>query len=936
MRPQSLLRNRIFGLNSLGFLATFLILTTLFLLSVTSLAAQAPASPPNSLSLANASTSVLAPTANISQPEKPKAGLSSLPAEAQAPISAALGKDEPSYWVHSKSGGDFHAENRQQRLAMDFTKAGAQVRSHDAGWALETLAYGYGGALHAVSAAAPHVSANRVEYRRGNMTEWYANGPVGLEQGFTFAEPPGKTNGQPLTVELAFTGDLVAALQPDRTTLTLTRKDGQAVLHYTGLTARDAAGKQLQSWLELKDGRLLLRVNENGARYPLVIDPWIQQAELIASDGAANDNFGYSVSVSGSTALIGAPNHTVNGHADQGAAYVFVQNGSTWSQQQELTASGGGLDNAFGTSVALNGSTAVIGAAFRFSQAGAAYVFVQSGSTWSEQAKLTPSDGVLGDFFGFSVAMSSGTVVVGSPFHTVGSNQQQGAAYVYTQSGSTWSQQAELTSSDGAPDDFFGWSVAVSGSTAMVGALYHNSNQGAVYVFVQSGSTWSQQQELTCSDPTGGDTFGVSVAMNSSTALIGAQGHMVGSNQGQGAAYVFAQSGNSWSQQAELTSSDGEAGDDFGSSVALSGTTAVVGAFLHPVGSNQDQGAAYVFVENGNTWSQQAELTSSDGAPNDYFGWSVAVSGSTAVVGAYQHIVGSNSQQGAAYVYVQPPPGIYAPASGSTLTSSSVIFQWAGYPGATAYWLDVGSTQYGNNYEQTGSLSSSTLSYTVNGLPTDGSTVYATWWYDVGGQWQYVEYSYTAFGSAAQKGTMTSPAPGSTLSSSNVTFTWTAGSGDSAYWLDVGSTLGGNNYYQSGNLGNVLTTTANGLPINGSTVYVTLWSLVDGQWLNNEYTYTAFNESAALGVMQTPTPGSTLYGNPQTFTWSAGSGATAYELDIGSAFGGNNYYQSGNLGNVLTTTVYSLPVNGSQIYVTLWSYVGGQWYYNEYTYTSSP
>ena len=152
----------------------------------------------------------------------------------------------------------------------------------------------------------------------------------------------------------------------------------------------------------------------------------------------------------------------------------------------------------------------------------------------------------------------------------------------------------------------------------------------------------------------------------------------------------------------------------------------------------------------------------------------------------------------------------------------------------------------------------------------------------------------------------------------------------------MGSTVGGNQYYQSGNVGNVLTLTVNGLPTNGSTVYVTLWSLVGGQWLNAGYTYTAYNSGGALGIMQAPTPGSTLSGNIATFTWSAGSGAMAYWLDMGSTIGGNNYYQSGNLGNVLTTTVYGLPADGSQVYVTLYSLVNGQWLYNQYTYTSGP
>ena len=182
---------------------------------------------------------------------------------------------------------------------------------------------------------------------------------------------------------------------------------------------------------------------------------------------------------------------------------------------------------------------------------------------------------------------------------------------------------------------------------------------------------------------------------------------------------------------------------------------------------------------------------------------------------------------------------------------------------------------------------------------------------------------------------ITSPANGANLTGSSEQFTWTANSG-TQFWVTAGNTQGGNNYYNSGNLGNVTTVNVTGLPTDGSQVYVTLFSYVAGQWIYTQDTYTAYNLSSALGVMQTPIPGSTLSGAVQTFTWSAGSGASAYWLDVGSTMGGNNYYQSGNLGNVLTTTVYSLPADGSQIYVTLWSLVGSQWYYNEYNYTSGP
>jgi hypothetical protein len=312
--------------------------------------------------------------------------------------------------------------------------------------------------------------------------------------------------------------------------------------------------------------------------------------------------------------------------------------------------------------------------------------------------------------------------------------------------------------------------------------------------------------------------------------------------------------------------------------------------------------------------------------------------GSTVYVTLYSFVGGqwyNNAYTYTAFNAASSKGVITSPVPNSTLTGSSVAFTWTLGASATAYWLDAGSTIGGNQYYQSGNLGN-VSTVTANGLPTNGSTVYVTLYSLVGGQWLSNGYTYTAFNLAGTQGVLTTPTPGSTFTGSTVTFGWTAGAGASAYWLDVGSTSGGNQYYQSGNLGNVLTVTVNGLPSDGSTVYVTLYSLVGGQWLSNAYTYTAFNQAGALGVMQTPINGATLSGNVQTFTWSAGAGATAYWLDIGSVPGGNQYYQSGNLGNVLTTTVYTLPADGSTIYATLYTYVGGQWLYNQYSYISGP
>jgi len=256
----------------------------------------------------------------------------------------------------------------------------------------------------------------------------------------------------------------------------------------------------------------------------------------------------------------------------------------------------------------------------------------------SQQAKLTAADAAANDSFGWSVAVSGSTAVVGA----YGKNSNTGAAYVFTRSGSTWSQRAKLTAADAAPSAYFGYMVALSGSTVVVGAPGRNTGTGAAYVYAGSGSTWSQRAELTASDPATTAYFGWSVALSGSTALVGAPGN----NNYTGTAYVFTGSGSSWPWQAELTAADGGPGDKFGLSVAIAGPTAVVGA---PLSNAAGTGAAYVFTSPGlaSSWPQQAELTAADAATGDHFGTSVALSTSTLAVGAPW----KNSVTGAAYVF---------------------------------------------------------------------------------------------------------------------------------------------------------------------------------------------------------------------------------------------------------------------------------------------
>ncbi len=277
-------------------------------------------------------------------------------------------------------------------------------------------------------------------------------------------------------------------------------------------------------------------------------------------------------------------------------------------------------------------------------------------STISPIAKLTASDGAVYDAFGISVAISGDTAIVGAQGDD-DNGTDSGSAYIFIKNAGVWSQAAKLTASDGAVDDFFGYSVAISGDTAIVGAWLDDDNatdSGSAYVFVKPVSGWAdmtQTAKLTASDGGFADYFGYSVAISSDTAIVGAW-------SGSGSAYIFVNNAGTWSQIAKLTASDGANGDELGGSVAISGDTAIVGA-----GSDDDNGyvsgSAYVFVKPVLGWAnmtQTAKLTASDGAAEDHFGSSVAISGDTAIIGAWRDD-DNGTDSGSAYVFVKPVSG---------------------------------------------------------------------------------------------------------------------------------------------------------------------------------------------------------------------------------------------------------------------------------------
>jgi hypothetical protein len=550
----------------------------------------------------------------------------------------------------SRSGASWHA-----------TLAGTRVRCD-------------GGDLAIANISGPRVvaSANRAEYARqvggSSLAEWYVHGPLGMEQGFTLEENPCGAGGD-LVVVVRVEGLAVAA---DRGAIAMRDAGGATRIRYTDLSARDATGRALDAGMSAEDGAIALRVATASARFPVVIDPlvWAQAAELAASDGAADDAFGASVSVSGNIAIVGAPSKTIGGSTGKGAAYVFVLSAGGWSEQQELVASGGAQGDAFGSAVAVSGSMAVVGAPNKTVDGapgeGVAYVFVQQGGTWTEQQELTMTNDLQYDLFGSSVALSGSTIVVGGPGPSFGSGLPQGAAYVFTQSGTTWTEQQRLTASDGGEGDSFGSSVAVSGDTALVGAykltVGSSDSQGSAYLFTRSAGAWTQVQELAGSDAAAGDAFGSAVALADGIAIVGAPDKGLR----QGVAYVFVLSGTSWTQQWALVASDGVEGDLFGASVALSGTTAIVGAPAKEVDANQQQGAAYFYEQYGGTsWMQQQAIVALDYAAGALFGGSVALSGGVAVVGAVNATIGGNSGQGSAYI------DGYGSQSGTTCTDGA-------------------------------------------------------------------------------------------------------------------------------------------------------------------------------------------------------------------------------------------------------------------------
>jgi len=380
---------------------------------------------------------------------------------------------------------------------------------------------------------------------------------------------------------------------------------------------------------------------------------WTETQKLLASDGTANDAFGNLIAMDGDYALIPA-NHDDQNGVNAGSAYVFVRTGNNWTQQAKLLPDDGAANDLFGAP-AIDGDTVLIGA-FRDDDngenSGSAYIFTRTGSTWTQQAKLLAPDGAAGDSFGGLVSLSGDTALIGA-----GGDDDQGvdsgSAYVFIRTGTVWTHQAKLLASDGQAGDSFG-SVFIDDDTALIGAPLDDDkgiDTGSAYVFIRIGTTWIQQQKLTAADSILNDQFGQAVALDGDTALIGAPGYGPGST-GIGAAYIFIRFGVTWTERAKLTASDAQTLDQFSAyAVALDGTTAIVGSPGDDlVGSNS--GSAYVFsTPDGINWIEQQKLIPSDGASTDEFS-SVALDGNSAIITSW-HDDDNGANSGSAYVFTK-------------------------------------------------------------------------------------------------------------------------------------------------------------------------------------------------------------------------------------------------------------------------------------------
>ena len=613
--------------------------------------------------------------------------------------------DEIRYKVAPVNGG-FRANNPAQHFTTTFFNSSTTIQTLDG--PLELRLSNYGEPRTTIA------EGKKVEQTYRGLREWFLNDAAGLEQGFVVDDKPAIP-----VIQVSVNDGWNIEARSDGLSLS----KGATTLKYGALKAWDARGTLLNAQMRPTDGGFEIRVEDADAVYPVTVDPELtQQATLTDPSGSY---LGYSVSLSsdGNTAIVGAPDTTIGGNTYQGAAFIFTRSNGAWAKSAELTApstgsEAGAASDDFGNSVALSadGTTAIVGAPYKLLgtiRPGAVFVFKLGGGVWSQSAFLT--NNVNGQTYGAFVAVSgnAGFVLVGA---TISAN-----AYIYGPTAtSQLGLQANFTGPSGVSN--FGETGALSteGSVALIG------QSGSFSVYTRSGTTWTLQQSLSAT-PYFQPAFGSAVSLNGAgnIAVVGSSSE----NSDQGAAYVYANQGGVWTQQARLADPNpdiplgdgGTVNDYFGSSVALSsdGTTALIGEIGKP-GAVVASGAAYLFNGNGSSWSVvqyivDPNTTVPPGDPADNFGWAVSLNsnGATAVIGSLQ-ASGQRPRKGRAYAFYVPRITITANLTGLPFTVTGTNCQGGSY-----------STPAILNWTP-GAACTVTFATPISGIPTT-QYVFTTW-----------------------------------------------------------------------------------------------------------------------------------------------------------------------------------------------------------------
>ena len=387
----------------------------------------------------------------------------------------------------------------------------------------------------------------------------------------------------------------------------------------------------------------------------LAMESSAKPVKLSPADPVKDQWFGWSVAVDEKHAIVGSPKVDDKG-PNAGAAYPYVRIGDTWKAAEpvKIFPIRSGERDEFGSSVALSGATAIVGAPGNEKGTGAVFVFIYNpdGERWQQQAKLTAQDKAAGDQFGWSLAINGNVAIIGARFDD-DDGKSSGSAYIFVRNGESWIQQAKLTADDGATSDNFGQSVSISEDFAIVGAPKHAQaglkQSGAAYIFGRNGDSWGQKAKLTANDLAAKDQFGFSVAISGDVAIVGAPQND-GNAADTGAAYIFNRSGNTWLQHSKLASKDADEKDQFGNAVSIFYNIAFVGAKFDDELGN-DAGAAYSFLREGDVWNQKKKVTieAKDAQPEIrvHLGISVSIRSQFAITGGEV----ADADVGAAYIY---------------------------------------------------------------------------------------------------------------------------------------------------------------------------------------------------------------------------------------------------------------------------------------------